>query len=82
MAARELGPRQVDGKNCNALSLSKGSTEVTLFIDPMMGQPYQIDAAKDGKPDVAFRYLEYKTNLPFQKSLFEPPKGVKISEAK
>jgi outer membrane lipoprotein-sorting protein len=78
---RDLGQRQLDGKNFNVLALKKGSIEVSLFVDPATGQPYQLDVVKEGKPSISFRYLEYKTNLPFQKSLFEPPDGVKISDA-
>lgn len=70
----------MDGKSCNASNVTKGAFEVILFIDPVTNQPYQLDILKDGKPDRSFRYLEYKTNLPFQKSLFQPPQGVKIRD--
>jgi hypothetical protein len=80
--SQDLGQRQFEGKKCSVLSLKKGSTEVTLFVDLATRLPYQINVTIEGKPQVSYRYLEYKTNLPFQKSLFEPPKGVKITEAK
>ena len=79
--ARDLEQRKVDGKECNAFSVTKGSIEVTLFVDSVTNQPSQLDIIKDGKLDRSYRYLEYKTNLPFQKSLFEPPAGVKVKDA-
>ena len=80
-SARDLGQRKVDGKECNAFSLTKGSIEVTLFVDSVTNQPSQLDIIRDGKLDRSYRYLEYKTNLPFQKSLFEPPDGVRVRDA-
>ena len=79
--ARDAGQRKLDGKNFNVLVLKKGAIEVSLFVDPATDRPYQLDVVKDGKLSISFRYLEYKTNLPFQKSMFEPPDGVKISDA-
>ncbi len=79
--ARELETREVDGKNCKATSLKSGSQEVTLLLDSSTGKPYQIDIMKDGKLDFSVRYLSHETNLPFQRSLFEPPDGVRMTEA-
>lgn len=81
-SARDIGMRKVDGKDCKALSLRSGSREVILLLDSNTAKPCQIDIMKDGKLDFAVRYLSYETNLAFQRSLFEPPKGVKIVEAK
>jgi hypothetical protein len=80
--ARDIGMRNVDGKNCKALSLESGGREVILLLDPNTGKPGQIDVLEDGKLDFSVRYLSYEANLPFQRSLFEPPKGVKITEAR
>lgn len=80
--ARDLGEKNVGEKKCKAFGLKTGAYEVTLFLDPATGQPYQLDVVKNNKPEISFRYLEYQTNLPFQKSLFEPPDGVNITEAK
>lgn len=79
--AQDVGMRQVEEKNCRALALKKGSREVTLLFDPNTSKPCQIDISNEGKPEFSIRYLEYKTGLPFQKSLFEPPKGVTMTEA-
>ena len=81
-SARDLGLRKVDGKECKAFSIKSGAREVTLLLDPETEKPVQIESTKDGKPDFAYRYESYETDLPFDPSLFEPPSGLKISEAK
>jgi hypothetical protein len=80
--ARDIGTRKVDGKDCKAFSIKSGSREVTLFLASNGDKPYQIDIMKDGKLDFSVRYISYDTNLAFQRSLFEPTKDVKITEAK
>jgi len=79
--AQNIGTRQVNGKLSEGLSLKKGSRRVTLLFDPKTDQPYQVDIAKDEQIEISIRYLEYRTNVPFQKSLFQKPKGIKIVEA-
>lgn len=79
--AQDTGMRSVDGKTCRGLTIKKDSREVTLLFDPETSKPYQIDIGQDGKLEGSIRYLEYKTGLPFKKSLFEPPKSVKIVQA-
>lgn len=78
--AREISPRNLEGKNYKVFSLKNSTGEVLLLVDPDTGKPYQIDLIKNGKLDFSVRYLSYETNLPFEKSLFEPPKGIKITE--
>ena len=80
--ARDLGLRKVDGKECKALVVKTNTREVTLLLDPETQKPVQIESTKDGKPDFAYRYISYETDLPFDPSLFEPPPGLKITEAK
>ena len=80
--AHEAGMRNVEGSNYRALSLKRGAREVILLLDPSTGKPHQIDVIENGKLGYSIRYLSYETNLPFRKSLFQPPKGVKITEAR
>ncbi len=80
--ARELEPRKIDGKECKALAIKTDTRELTLLLDPETGKPVQIEGTKGGKPDFVLRYVSYETNLPFDPSLFEPPEGLKITEAK
>jgi hypothetical protein len=79
--AHDLGARNVDRKHLKVLSLKKGGREVVLLFGPVTHKPYQVDLLQDGKPEYSIRYLSYETDLPFQKSLFEPPAGVKITDA-
>jgi hypothetical protein len=80
-AAQDAGARQVDGESCKALVLKKGTRKLTLLIDQRTEKPVQIDIERTGEANVSVRYLEYQTGLPFQRSLFEPPKGLKMTEA-
>lgn len=69
------------GNTSKALSIKKGAREFVLLLSPD-NKPSQLDVLKNDKIEYSIRYLSYETNLPFEKSLFEPPKGLKISEAK
>jgi hypothetical protein len=80
--ALELGTRSVDGTSCEALFLKSGAREVTLLVSSKTDKPYQIDIGADGKVEFSIRYVSYETGSPFQQSLFQPPKGIKITEAK
>lgn len=80
--AREMEPRKIDGKECKGLAIKTETRELTLLIDAQTGKPVQIESTKEGKPEFALRYVSYETNLPFDPSLFEPPEGLKITEAK
>ncbi|MGB8475465.1 MAG: hypothetical protein WCE61_15390, partial [Candidatus Acidiferrum sp.] len=65
-----------------ALSLKSGAIEITLLLDPKSGKPYEIGETHNHKPMMSIRYLSYETNLPFRKSLFEPPKNVTMTEVR
>ncbi len=80
--ASSVGTRVIDGKNCNTLSIRKDDREFVLFITADEGKPRQLDVIKNNKNEYSIRYLVYETNLPFRKSFFQPPKGLKITEAK
>jgi hypothetical protein len=80
--ARDLGVRKMAGKNAKALAVKDGGTEVTLFLDPETDKPLQLDLTEDGKLALSFHYLEYNTGVSFDPTLFEVPKGTKVTEAK
>jgi hypothetical protein len=82
--ARDLGLRNVEGKECKALAIKSksGKREVTLLVEPKTEKPVQLDVTKDGKTDFIVHYLSYETDLPFDPSLFQPPPDVKITESK
>lgn len=77
---RDLGTRSIDGKESKASSIKIGAWEVTLFMDASTNKPVKIEAARDGKPEIGYRYISFETDLPFEPALFEPPAGLKISE--
>ncbi len=78
--ARELKPRTVDGRKCKALSVKSGFHEVILLLDPKTEKPFQIDLIKFERLASSVRYLSYETNLPFDASLFEPPKDIQFTQ--
>ena len=74
--ARDLGTRKVEGRTCKALSIVSGQNEVILYLEKKTDRPYQIDLIKFGRPAASVRYLSYESDVPFDASLFEPPKTV------
>lgn len=80
--AKEIGMRKIDNKEAKAFLAKGGDREATLYFDPATDKPLRIDVTKDGKPDMSLEYLEYETNLPFDPTLFELPKDIKITEEK
>lgn len=80
--AKEIGMRKVDNKQAKAFLAKGGDRDVTLFFDPVNDKPLRIEVTKNGKPDMAVDYSEYETGLPFDPTLFELPKGLKITEQK
>ena len=79
--ARDAGTREVEERSCRVLEIKNGALEVTL-LDAKSGKPFQVTEARNGQTVSSIRYLSYETDLPFQKSLFEPPKGITMQEAR
>ncbi len=77
--AKKLAPRKVDRRLCQALSIKSEEGEVVLLVDDQTGKPVQIDRLVEGKLDQSVRYLTYITSLPFEATLFAPPKNVAIT---
>ncbi len=76
--ARNLGWQKVEGRTCKALSITSGQKQVILYLERKTNRPYQIDLVKSGRPSASIRYLSYDAEVPFDASIFEPPKGVMI----
>lgn len=81
-AARDLGMRDVDGKQCKGYSVKIGAREIILLLDSQTDKPARIDITKDGKPEFSLNYISYETNLRFDPSLFELPPGLTVADAK
>lgn len=76
------GKREVEAKSYSSFSFTRGAIEVTLLVIPKNGHPFEIEERMDGKVVQAMRYLSYEIDIPFQKELFEPPKGIRMVEAR
>jgi hypothetical protein len=79
--AQDIGTRQIDKDNCKTLVLERNGLKLTLLVEPGAQRPVQLDIEQSGRATESIRYVEYEVGLPFEHFLFEPPKGVKISEA-
>jgi hypothetical protein len=78
--AREVEPRTIDGRDCRVLSINGEESEVRLMLDRKTGLPVQMDLLGRGRVETTVRYLSYTTDLPFDPSLFQPPKGIEIRD--
>ena len=79
---KQIGMRKIENKEAKAFLAKGGDRDVALFFDPVTDKPLRVEITKNGKPDMAVEYLEYETGLPFDPTLFELPKGIKITEQK
>lgn len=79
---KQIGMRKIENKEAKAFLAKGGDRDVALFFDSVTDKPLRVEVTKNGKPDMAVEYLEYETGLPFDPTLFELPKGIKITEQK
>ncbi|MES2507049.1 MAG: hypothetical protein V4599_10110 [Verrucomicrobiota bacterium] len=80
--AAPLEAQTVEGKPCLVSEFRHGDYRLVLFVQKQGGEPVHLDIFKEGKSLASVRYLSYQTGLPFDASLFVPPAGVTIREAK
>jgi hypothetical protein len=80
--AKALAPQSLDGQACEVSEFRGEQYRLVLFVRTDTHQPFHLDIFRDDKPFFSIRYLSYQTNLPFDASLFKPPAGVTIQEAK
>ena len=67
--------------NTSAITTSIQVHGLSTAIDTKKNVPIELKAFKDGKMQFTVEYLSYETDLPFDSSLFDPPKDVHLSEA-
>src|ERR1041385_2836348 len=79
---KEIGMRKIENKDVKAFLAKGGDRDVTLFFDPVTDKPIRIHVTKNGQPEMAVEYMEYTPGLRFDPTLFELPKGTKVTEAK
>lgn len=79
--ATPLKPQSIDGQPCEASEFQYEDHNIALFVREDAGTPFHLDVFRDGKALFSIRYLSYQTDIPFNPSLFQPPKDVEIIEA-
>jgi hypothetical protein len=80
--AKEIGMRKIDNQEARVFVAKGGDREATLFFDSATDKPLRIEVTKNGKADMTVDYMEFEIGLPFDPTLFELPKGIKITEQK
>jgi hypothetical protein len=72
----------VQGILYDVLTLKLQGFNVRMLSAKGKEQPFQVIISKDNRVVCQYDYDEYKTRLPFQPELFQPPSGIAISEEK
>lgn len=68
------------GKKTNQYKVALNGGDLTLWVDAKTEKPVRISYSKSGETQ-AFEYLDYEY-LPFDPSLFQPPAGIVLVDAK
>jgi len=79
--AQVAAGRVIDGKNCKALQATVGEYHLNLYADAKRDVPVLLSIEKNGDRLFEAHYTKYETDLTFDESLFQPPKGMKLMEA-
>ena len=77
-------PRQVvawGAERALVHALVRGDHALTLIMRDRSQAPLMVVYARAGKPVFAVRYDEWRADLPDRRGLFEPPQGVRFTEA-
>ena len=69
-----------NGKECIGFTLYLEGFHIKLIANSNPVKPYELRAYKNGKLVSAYQYVEHQINLPINKSLFECPNNIKITE--
>ncbi len=77
---KTLGFKQIGERTCATKQFAAKNYLVTVSIDTKKNVPVELKAFLDGEMKFTVEYLNYEIGLPFNSSLFEPPKDVHVSE--
>ena len=77
--ASSLGPKIIEGIECNVYQTTIKDFQLTLFKRKDNGNPFQLEI-KRGEIVYSVRYLKYKANITPDFSLFEVPQGINVLE--
>ena len=79
--ASRLPPQELDGTRCDVRQMTLHGYRLRLYVDSRRQIPVEMEAFKDGEFVLRVRYDSYRTDLPLDSSLFEPPNGLTVVEA-
>ncbi|HYR22230.1 MAG TPA: hypothetical protein VEP30_04795 [Chthoniobacterales bacterium] len=79
--ASRLAAEELYGKRCDVREIIVAEYRLRLYVDPHRRTPIAMKAFKDGELLFGLRYSNYQTDLPFDLSIFRPPKGLTLIEA-
>jgi hypothetical protein len=79
--AKSLDSKQIGERQCETKQFAAKNYLVNISVDTKKNVPIELKAFKDGRMQFIMEYLSYETDLPFDSSLFNPPKDVQLSEA-
>jgi hypothetical protein len=78
--AKNLDSKQIRGMQCTTREFEVGAYLVTMYLDAKKNSPVEVKAFKNGNILFTIDYLNYESGLPFDASLFDPPKGISFTE--
>jgi hypothetical protein len=78
--AKSLEIKEVDGTKCETWEFEAKNYLVTLDVDTARRFPVRVKVFKSGTMQFQIRYVSYESRLPFDLSLFEPPKNVHFDQ--
>lgn len=80
--AKKSGSLSIDGVSCDRYELPIDGYLIDLFAKNRTEIPYQLKISKEQSQISYLRYDTYRTDLQPDLSLFKPPAGIEISEAR
>ena len=79
--AKHRAEEIVEGKHCEAWEAAIEGYYLRLYTDRERHVPVLLIVDKNGERLFDAHYIKYEMDLPFDKSLFQPPKGMSLMEA-
>lgn len=83
MKERGIAPERVtvDGLPLQRYETAEGGTTLRLLVEPQTGTPRAVEVVEAGKTLYFMRYVDYRTGLEPDMSLFEKPAGITFRRA-
>jgi hypothetical protein len=81
VGAPSIARKTVSGRHCDTREFEAKGYLVSVDIDAKKNTPIELRVHKEGKLKFTIQYSNYDTGLPFDSTLFNPPKHTVLSEA-